>query len=38
LGNPVHLAAGGGNDGVKSGAKSNDPEGMVVSFLPKSKA
>src|SRR6201982_3932318 len=28
LGNPVHLAAGGGKEGANSGAKSNDPEAM----------
>jgi hypothetical protein len=29
LGNPVHLAAGGGKAGANSGAKSNDPEAML---------
>src|SRR5262249_56051354 len=32
LGNPVHLAAGGGNEGANSGVKSNDPEAMPSFF------
>src|SRR5262245_40945314 len=38
LGNPVHLAAGGGKDGGNKGAKSNDPEAMPSLSCVKSRA